>query len=64
MKFDMDKKKKRRRWNSSFKDLSSICTEPVSLKLEFLLKNLGTRVSETQVSIFFIKKKKEKKKSN
>ena len=57
MKFDMDQKR-RRRWNSSFRDLSSICTELESLKLEFLVKNLGTRVSETQVPIFFLKNKK------
>ena len=56
MKSDMDQKKKKT-WNSSLGNLSSICIELEFPKLEFLVKNLGTQVSKTQVPL---KKKKKK----
>ena len=36
-------------WNSSLRNLSSICTKLEFPKLEFRVKNLGTRDSETRV---------------
>ena len=38
------KKKEKKRWNSSLRNSSSICTELKVPKLEFSVKNLGTRV--------------------
>ena len=69
MKSDMDRKKKKKKkkkekkkeketWNSSLGNSSSICTKLEFPKLEFLVKNLGTQVSETRVPLFFLLKKK------
>ena len=52
------KKKEKETWNSSLGNSSSICTKLEFPKLEFLVKNLGTQVSETRVPLFFLLKKK------
>ena len=44
-------KKKKKTWNLSLRNSSSICTELEFPKLEFLVRNLETRVSETLVPL-------------
>ena len=53
-----EKKKEKETWNTSLGNSSSICTKLEFPKLEFLVKNLGTQVSETRVPLFFLLKKK------
>ena len=46
-------KKKKKMWNSSLRNSSSICTELEFPKLKFSVKNIGTQVSETRVQYGF-----------